>query len=244
MLRLLAVLAVIYVLLLLLVYFRQRSLLYFPTHEKVSTSLAPWTNNGQLIGCCREASNPNAVWLMMHGNGGQAEHRDYVLPCLSERDSIYVLEYPGYGSRPGSPSLQSINAAAADAYKALRQRFPRAPVCVIGESLGSGPACFLAGEKPPPDKIVLIVPFDNLASVASAMFYWLPVRLLLSDAWDNVESLKNYSGPVDIFGAREDNIIPVQHARSLAARVPQARFTEIEGGHNDWSMTRQVKINR
>src|ERR1700677_339820 len=101
---------------------------------------------------------------MAHGNGGQAAGRDYVLRRMSKEDSLYVLEYPGYGSREGSPSLESINRAASEAYQLLRSQHPNTPVCVLGESIGSGPACALALEKIPPDKIVLVVPFDTLAS--------------------------------------------------------------------------------
>jgi pimeloyl-ACP methyl ester carboxylesterase len=94
----------------------------------------------------------------------------------------------------------------------------------------------------PPDKIVLVVPFDSLASVASEQYYFLPVRLLLHDAWNNVETLRHYKGPVDVFGATDDRIIPIKHAESLAKQIPGAHFTAIAGGHNDWSNNDQVKI--
>jgi hypothetical protein len=112
----------------------------------------------------------------------------------------------------------------------------------LGESLGSGPACALAQEKIPPDKIVLVVPFDTLAGVASGHFFYLPVRLMLRDAWDNVESLKHYADPIEIFGAKEDAIIPIKHARALAAQTPNAHFTAITGGHNEWANDGKVKI--
>lgn len=225
------------------VFFRQRSLLYYPSHQTLPSALVPWTNSGAIIGYCREVAQPRAIWLMMHGNAGQAADRDYVLARMSATDSLYVLEYPGYGGREGNPSKESINRAASGAYQLLRTRFPHTAVCVLGESLGSGPACALASEKIPPDKIILFTPYDNLASVAAQHFPWLPVRLLLRDNWDNVAALKNYRGPVEIYGATEDVVIPIAHARTLASRVPQAKLIEIPGGHNDWSECDQVKIN-
>jgi uncharacterized protein len=244
MLRIIGILFVLYVVVVAFVYFRQRSMLYFPSHNTFSTGLTPWSDGRQTIGFCREVTNAQTIWLMMHGNAGQAADRDYVLPCMSEHDSLYVLEYPGYGLREGSPSRESINKAASEAYQLLRSRNPGTPVCVLGESLGSGPSCALAREKIPPDKIVLVVPFDNLAGVASGHFFFLPVRLMLHDNWDNVESLRNYTGPIDIFGAGDDTIIPIKHAKSLAAQIPNAHFTEITGGHNDWANVGQVKIKR
>ncbi|HWX19387.1 MAG TPA: alpha/beta hydrolase [Candidatus Binatia bacterium] len=243
-LRILAIPFALYLVLVAVVYFRQRSMLFFPGHSARSTRLAPWLDGNRTIGYCREAPKPRTVWLMMHGNAGQAADRDYVLGRMSEQDSLYVLEYPGYGLREGSPSMESMNQAASEAYQLLRARNPDTPVCVLGESIGTGPASVLAREKVAPDKIVLLVPFDSLASVASERFFFLPVRLMLRDAWDNVEALRSYTGPVEIFGATDDAIIPIGHARALARQVPGARFVAIAGGHNDWAENNQVKIAR
>lgn len=179
---------------------------------------------------------------MTHGNGGQAADRDYVLPKISDRDSLYVLEYPGYGKREGKPSLKSINAAAVDAYRILRDENPGTPVCVIGESIGSGPACVLASEEPAPDQVALVVPFDKLTNVAADTFPFLPVRLLLLDRWDNVEALGDYSGPVQIYAAEGDRIIPAKHARALADEIGGAEFIEVSGGHNEWSYQEDIRF--
>ena len=245
-LRIVAIPFAVYLVLVATVYFRQRSMLFFPTHAAPSTRLAPWLDGNRTIGFCRVVPNAHTVWLMMHGNAGQAADRDYVLSRMSDQDSLYVLEYPGYGLREGSPSLESMNQAASEAYELLRSQNPNTniAICVLGESIGTGPACSLAREKTAPDKIVLVVPFDSLASVASRRFFFLPVRLLLRDSWDNVESLRHYAGPVEIFGAIDDTIIPIEHAKSLARQIPSARFIAITGGHNDWSVNDRVKITR
>jgi hypothetical protein len=243
-LRIVGTVFAVYMVFVVVVYFKQRDLLFFPTHVACDTMLAPWSDGKHLIGCCHEAPDARNIWLMMHGNAGQAADRDYVLQCMSVHDSLYVLEYPGYGFREGSPSRDSINQAASEAYRLLRLRNPKTPVCVLGESVGSGPACALSLEKIAPDKIVLVVPFDSLANVASERFPFLPARLLLRDRWDNVESLRQYGGPVEIFGAVDDGVIPIKHARALAKQIPNARFIAIPGGHNDWSNDVQVKIRR
>ena len=138
--------------------------------------------------------------------------------------------------------MRAINDAATEAYEALRSRFPNSPVCVVGESIGSGPASMLATNQHPPDKIVLIVPFDMLSRVASGYFPVIPLGLFLKDNWNNVEALEKYDGPVEIFGAHGDMIIPVAHARALAGSKPSSKFHEIEGGHNDWPVNDRVKI--
>ncbi len=236
--------AVAYFSIVAIVFFFQRSLLYAPSHEEFPSLLKAWKVGQVTIGYYRKVRDPQTIWLMTHGNAGQAAERDYVLSRLSNRDSLYVLEYPGYGAREGMPCRESFNSAATEAYHLLRAEYPNTPVCVLGESIGSGPACSLAREVPAPDKIVLVVPFDSLARVAAKRFFFLPARLLLHDQWDNVDSLRGYAGPVDIFGALGDTILPIEHAKALADAVPRAHFMQIDGGHNDWSFNEAVDIQR
>jgi uncharacterized protein len=220
----------------------ERKLLFFPTHHPHDNNLTPWVSNGEVIGYSRNVESPKNVWLMLHGNGGQASDRLYAMPNFSDEDSVYILEYPGYGSRGGVPSKESFNRAAREAYLFLRETYPHIPVCIASESIGSGPASFLAGLSQPPDKFVLIVPFDRLSSVAEDHFPSILVRLMLKSNWDNIASFSNYKGPVEIFGAESDTIIPVKHAKALANAIPGSKLTIISGGHNDWPDEGRVKI--
>ncbi len=208
----------------------------------MTNKLNSWTNQGQVIGYSREPPAPKNVWLLIHGNGGQAEHRTYALPAFSSEDSVYILEYPGYGFRRGTPSLQSFNEAARQAYESLCAKFPNTPVCVVGESIGSGPASTLTTCSRPPDKLVLVVPFDELAKVAAEHYPFLPVRLLLHDNWNNITALANFHGPLEIFAATFDNVIPIARAKSLAATKPKTIFHEIPCSHNDWAQFSAVKF--
>lgn len=219
-----------------------RSALFYPTHHGNDNGLAHWVHDGVLIGFSRPVPDPQNVWLMLHGNGGQAADRVYALGRFSANDAVFILEYPGYGARPGKPSRETIDAAAREAYALLRAQFPGKPVCVAAESIGSGPAATLARATQPPDKLVFIVPFDNLKSVAHEHMPYAPTGWILAGAWDNVDALGAYTGPMDVYGAERDQIIPVAHARRLAQSRQQAKFHLIPGGHNDWSQQDAVQI--
>lgn len=240
--RWLEILLILFIALLAVITVFQRKMLYYPSHRSEANGLAPWTIGGRLVGYARIVDHPKNVWLFTHGNAGQAADRVYALHCFSDADSVFILEYPGYGNREGSPGKASFNAAAEEAYRWLRKTYPNTPVCVVGESIGSGPASNLTGLEKPPDKIVLVVPFDNLASVAREHFPLIPAGLVLFDRWDNVEAMKGYSGILEIYGAIDDRVIPIHHARTLAQSLPTAVFNEIPGGHNDWSQSGMVKF--
>lgn len=234
--------AVIFLLLMFGCSSLERRLLFYPGHHGALNGFAAWEANGEMIGVSRTLVSPRNVWVMLHGNAGQAADRSYALPCFSEEDSVFIMEYPGYGKRRGRPGKGSFNEAAREAYLLLRRTHPGVPVCVASESIGSGPACFLATIDPPPEKIVLIAPFAELSAVARDHFpAWL-VKLLLSNDWNNKETLSGYKGRVDILAADADTIIAPHHARALAAAVTNANFTLVPGGHNDWSDSDVVKI--
>ncbi len=220
----------------------EKKFLFYPSHDPGTNGLTPWMRKGEVIGYSRMAPAPRNVWLLLHGNGGQAADRVYALPSFSPEDSVFVMEYPGYGARPGLPSKGAFNRAAKEAYLLLRETYPKIPVCVAGESLGTGPSSFLAGLSPPPDKLVLIVPFDKLSLVAGERFPSFLVTLLLRDNWDNGAALSHYKGPIDIFGAAADTIIPVSHARALAASLPGSKLAIVDGGHNEWASPGRVRI--
>jgi hypothetical protein len=54
--------------------------------------------------------------------------------------------------------------------------------------------------------------------------------LIWGASWDNVRALSTYKGPVEVFGALQDTVIPFEHARRLASRILSVRFHSIEGG--------------
>jgi len=219
-----------------------RQALFHPTHAAGDNGLAHWTHEGVLIGFARTVPDAENVWLLLHGNGGQAADRVYALERFSDRDAVYIMEYPGYGTRPGKPSRKAFDDAAFVAYEALRAQFPGKPVCVAAESIGSGPASMLARATQPPDKFVFLVPFDDLKSVARDHAPSFLVGMMLGGSWNNVEAMSGYAGAVEVYGAAHDQIIPVDHARKLAASLPQAKYHEFTSGHNDWSHQPQVRI--
>ena len=245
--RFLISIASIYIGTVLLVAYKQSGMLYHPSHNPVQaqqdgTGLQPWLRKGQIIGFSHEVANPKHIWLMLHGNAGQAQERKYALRVIPADDSLFVVEYPGFGNRAGAPDLHSMTAAAEEAYDTLLEQFPNRPISVIGESMGSGPASMLARESRKPDRIALMVPFDNLVSLAAEKEPYLPVRLILRDRWDNIASLKGYAGRVDVYGGTKDSIIPIEHAKNLAKNVANARFHEFQGEHNDWSVNHYVVL--
>lgn len=241
-LRWVRVLLFFYVLVLVLVAVFQRRLIYFPSRASeaeviahaASASLEPWRDSeGALIGFLRrertapredDVERPSPV-LVLHGNAGFAAHRSYLAQLFPDR-SVYILEYPGFGARPGRPGEPAIRSAAEAALRELVASY--GPVLILGESIGGGPASWLAGRYPDNvSALVLITPFTTLADVARSQFPVFPVRLLLRDRWENERHLAAYPGPLAVLVAEADRVVP--------ARLGWRLYEEFSGRKQLWS---------
>jgi len=224
----------------------QHRLLYFPTRASVGDltggDLSAWPEPQDFRGLKaepRQGAGPplQGTAVVFHGNAGHAGHRAYYASSLTALGLRVILaEYPGYGPREGKIGEASFVADAEDTI-ALAHRHHGEPLLVIGESLGAAVAAAAAGRHP--DKIaalMLITPWDRLESVGAHHSPWLPVRWLLNDRYDSVESLKSFSGPVLVMLAEHDAIVPARFGRTLFDGLAQPRALRVvpDAGHNDW----------
>ena len=223
--RILQTVIIAYVLFVLAAAIFQRRLIYFPRNipaalaEPAATELGfvPWRNpSGQIIGWkLPAASSPVASVLITHGNAGCAIDRGYLANPIhvAAPVDVYVLDYPGYGSRAGSPNKQSFLAAGEEAFGLLTNGLPK---YLVSESIGAGVICYLAkAHSTEVAGLVLFMPYHNLASVAQRKMPLLPAYLLLLDRFNPAECLRDYRVPVKIVLAGADEIIPVESGRRL-----------------------------
>jgi len=114
--------------------------------------------------------------------GGNAEDVLYTAEAAQRFNArrILVTNYRGYGGTPGQPSETALlnDALAIYDYAAKQPGVSGDDIVVIGRSLGSGVATYLAANRVVRG-VVLITPYDSLAGVAQAHFPYFRVRLLL-----------------------------------------------------------------
>ena len=172
------------------------------------------------------------LMVFMHGNGELADH------WVSEFDpprawgvAVLLLEYPGYGRAPGSPSEKSITEAARTAYDwaAADPRIDPARIVAYGRSLGGGAAGRLAVDR----KVAALILESAFTSVVDFAGRFLAPSFLIRDPFDNRKALASYRGPLLMIHGRQDTIVPIEHGRELSKLVPGTRLVELNCGHND-----------
>jgi pimeloyl-ACP methyl ester carboxylesterase len=237
-------LVIAYVAVCAIVAYFQRSYIYFPPKftsrevdkEASGERLERWKNAaGEPIGVYRPSPHQPSVGqvLITYGNAswsvGAARYADDI-QSLADFD-VYVLEYPGYADRPGSPTQSSIFRAADEAFQSLD---PKKPIYLLGESLGSGVASYLAGKYPNEvSGVILLSPFDRLTNVGQEHMPYLPVRLLQLDRFPSIDYLREYHGPVGIMVDGRDQVVPAKFGINLYESYagPKRLWTFEDGGH-------------
>lgn len=182
-------------------------------------------------------TSPRGTVLVFHGNAGSARDRAYYLPALEPLGVRVVLaEYPGYGGRPGQPSEASLVADGRETLRQVRATFGD-PVWVWGESMGAAVAAQVGSDPAGPAAgIFLITPWDNLPELAQSLYWYLPARWLVRDAYDSRAALQGYRGPIGVLIAGQDQIIPPDQGRRLFAALPEPKRQWLfpSADHNSW----------
>lgn len=144
---------------------------------------------------------------------------------------LLLVEYPGYGRSPGTPSEQSIRHAFVAAYDALLSRKDVDPsrIILFGRSLGGGAVCALTLERPSA-ALILMSTFTSVQSMAAK--FGIP-KFLVRDPFNNLEAVKRYKGPILVIHGLHDNIIPFSHGTALHQAAQNSTLITYKAGHND-----------
>ncbi len=228
-------------------YLKQDQLLYYPDSRQPtvtqldSVGLEQWRpNNSSFRGyvSTREIGEKSGLVIVFHGNAGSAWHRSYYAELLGPLGfRVILVEYPGYGGRGGNLGEKSFVGDAMETVRLAHAEFGE-PIYLCGESLGAGVATAVAADPPVAiDGLILITPWDSLADIAARHYWYLPVRLLAKDRFDNVNNLTNFSGRAAVVLAGKDEIVPAPHGQRLFESIETLKkMWRLPGaGHNTWT---------
>ena len=218
----LCVIGVVYMGLCVYLFAMQRSLIYFPVgaDRDVPADDLRIPSGGESL----------QVWNLSPGQpkaliyfGGNAENVSQNLPAFAEffpDYSLYLVNYRGYAQSTGSPTEDALYADALSVYEHVRRK--HTDVAVIGRSLGSGVATYLAAQRPV-ERLALVTPFDSLVNVAQSAYPFMPVSLFLRDRYDSLGRAPSIAAPTLILMAARDRIIPARRSEALVAGFAPAQ---------------------
>jgi len=232
----------------LLIWTQQRSLIYFPFGQvpdpsamglKDATSVTFPTADGLTLNgwFIAHTPAPRFTFLVFNGNAGNRAMRAALATALAGQGmAVLLFDYRGFGGNPGSPTEDGLteDARAARRYVLGRADVDPRRLVYFGESLGSAVAADLAVEHPPA-ALILRSPFTSLTDVGRVHYTYLPVAWLLRDRFDTLSRIARIRVPLLVIAGDRDRVVPLDQSRRLydAANEPKSLLIVPDADHND-----------
>jgi uncharacterized protein len=242
----------LYLAIVVLLWFAESRLIYFPGAERSLTAPPAalqlpiertqfTADDGvKLVGWVMPASDSTSgLWLLVcHGNAGNLSQFDRPAHYAALRQlglNLFAFDYRGYGESDGAPSEHGLYRDADAAYRYLREerQVPADRIIVFGHSLGSAVAIDLASRTP----VAGLIVEGGLVSVVQRgqeLYPFLPVRWIARTRFSSIEKIHKVAAPKLFLHAVADGVIPLSHGRRLfqAAAEPKT-LVELRGTHSD-----------
>lgn len=236
----------LYVLIVAAAWLGQRHLMYVPDSTRVLPAAAGLVqvrelmleaaDGARLVAWRADADRGKPTILYLHGNAGNLAGRaDRFARYQALGYGLLMMSWRGYSGSTGRPSEANNVADARLAYDRLRaEGVLPADIVVFGESLGSGVAIQLAGERSVA-ALVLDAPYTSIVDVALLTYPYLPVRPLLLDRYESDRHIGKVRAPLLVLHGERDAVIPVRMGRAIhdLASEPKKLALFPDGGHVD-----------
>ena len=240
---LLRVLIIVWVVIVVLLAFVQRKLMYIPSVAKsLPVAASPIINAYPAATDVEFASGENTIrgwWLraennrdrplviLFHGNTGNRAGRVGWYNLLHQAGcDVLAIDYQGYGDSEGRPSQAAVEADARATwdYAVDELTYDPAGITVMGVSLGGAAAVTVAVEQSqtdrPPAGLITVATFSSMVEVAADHYPWLPVRAVLQDRYLSAEKIPQLTVPFLHFHGDLDRVVGVKFGRQLFDIAP------------------------
>jgi len=149
--------------------------------------------------------------------GGNADDATRILLHLNPALAVEVVafNYRGYGKSGGQPSQEALFADALKIYDTFAKG---RNVIVMGRSLGTGVATYLAANRAV-QKLVLITPYDSIRALAKASYPYFPIDWLIKHPFESTRYMPYVTAPVFVIEVEKDTVTPHKHTLALIEKI-------------------------
>mgnify|MGYP000073250936 CR=1 FL=1 len=250
-------LAVMYGLIILVLYTQQRRLIFHPPSIYVSPQGVGLNaqdieifldKHGTATAWWIAPQDDKAVIVFFHGNASSVYSNYDIFRDLSDLGyGVLSVGYPGYPGSSGSPSQTSLVMSAQKHIEFLaKAKIQPDQIVYFGTSLGTGVAAQLA-KTHPPSLLILDAPFNSMSDMVGMTVKLPGLKMFVKDPFRSDLALKAKTFPVLILHGTADRIIPVGQSKKLFESLtqPKSRHVIAGAGHtNLWGLGgREIILN-
>lgn len=155
------------------------------------------------------------VILYLHGNRGSNKRALFQAENLrGNQYDVLIVDYRGYGKSDGNIySEAQLYEDIQKVYNYLKHSYDESQIAIVGYSLGSGMASFLAATNQP-QQLILVAPYQSMIAMKD-LFLKIAPDFLLKYKLDNESHVARVTCPVTIFHGTADELIPYSMAETL-----------------------------
>ena len=227
-----------YVLLVIALFFFQRSLLYHPSiNNYLEDHLAKepteiekvniiTTDKISLTGWFYVNKNKgNKTILFLHGNAGSLQNRTYKLNHFKDLNlNFLIIAWRGFSGNKGQPNERGLYEDAKSALSWLKEKgIEEKDIILYGESLGTSVAIEVAQDKNY-GGVILESPFTSMANMGKKYYPFLPVKFLLKDKFESYKKINKIRIPVFIIHGKVDKIVPYAMGKKMYQLANQPKY--------------------
>ncbi len=175
----------------------------------------PSFDNKMLNGLLFKTQNPKGLVFYLHGNAGSLDTWGSVAKNYTNLGyDIFILDYRGFGKSEGKIENQDqVYQDLTFAYNKLITKYDRNKVVIIGYSIGTGLATYLASIENP-KKLILQAPYYNFIEFSSGRARFVP-DFLKKFKFETDKYIVKVKSPIYIFHGNKDQIISYDNSIRL-----------------------------
>jgi len=206
-----------YLVICIILFLFQEKLIFFPekldknfkfSFDQKFKEINIRAKDGSLLnGILFSSDSSKGMIFYLHGNAGSLHTWGEVAKRYTKLQyDVFMLDYRGYGKSEGSiHSQKQFHEDIQIAYDEMKRKYDEANMIVLGYSLGTGPAAYLASTNHP-RLLILQAPYYSLTDMMRHAYPIIPT-FLLKYKFDTYQYVKECTMSIAIFHGNEDEVI-------------------------------------
>ena len=162
----------------------------------------------------QEYEQSSKFLIYFHGNSDDIFSSELFCQHLCEnlKMNVIIVEYPGYSIYKTEKSAEIICQDSLKVFSFIKEKFKAKDedIFVVGRSLGTGPAVYLASKEKNLKSLILISPFKSIRLIKNVI-----LRFFLLDIFKSIDIIGEVSCPILFIHGLNDPLIDFSHSEEL-----------------------------
>lgn len=205
----------------------------FTFSQEFEEIIIPSFDGTQLHGLLFKTPQPKGLIFYLHGNAGTVDDWGNNATVYTDLGyDIFFLDYRGFGKSQGEiDNQEQVFKDISLAYDKMSSRYDSTKISIIGYSIGTGPAAYLASIRNP-ERLILQAPYFNFIEFSTERAPFFP-DFLKKFQFQTDQFIVNVKAPISIFHGDQDQLISIDNSLRLKeiSKSTDSLFTLVGQSH-------------